>query len=212
MIRRIICSIGTAASIISLAFIQEIHIGIRVVIALVGIASAAVLLWNDITANQANERVCHSEEEIKATMKALIKTQGKVCIVSRDLSWVDSEIEACIKDKKSSITIFAQYETELTQRLEKGGAIIRYYGALKFEPQMRFTVIGYNRPNPQVAIANTQHTIRKNGRFEHIIYETSGNSPLDRGLASLAVDMITLCGLVSQEGRKGEAKVAQNTT
>jgi len=201
MTRRIIGSLGTVASIISLAFIPNIHILIKIAIILTGIFSAATLLWGDIKANQRNEKICSSEDEVKTAMKALIKTQGKVCMMSRDLSWVDTEIEACIKEKKNSITIFVEKETELTQRLEAGGAIIRYYGSLHFEPKTRFTVIGYNRESPQVAIANTRYSIRKPGRFKHIIYETSGNNCVqDRWLTSLAVDMITLCNQVLKEG------------
>lgn len=212
MARKIIGSLGTVASIISLVFIQQIHIAIRAVVALLGIASAAILLWGDIKSNKENEKVCGSEEEIKAVMKSLVKTQGKIHIMSRDLSWVDSEIEGCIKDKKGNITLFVEHETELTKRLELYGANIKYYGALGFEPKTRFTVIGYNRNNPQVAIASTQHTIRKPGRFKHVIYETSGNSSLDRSLTSLAIDMVDLVLKAGEtKTQKGGTDLAQST-
>lgn len=201
MIRRIIGSFGTVASIISLAFIQGMPMAIKVVIMLAGFVCAAALLWGDIKANQRNEKVCSSNAEVKNAMKSLVKTQGKVCMMSRDLSWVDAEVEACIKEKKNSIKIFVEKETDLTRRLQECGVIVRYYGFLHFEPKTRFTVIGYNRENPQVAIASTKYSIRRSSHFKHTIYETSGNDCVqDRWLTSLAVDMITLCDLVSREG------------
>ena len=141
-----------------------------------------------------------SEDEIRSAMIKIIKSQGKVCIMSRDLSWVNPEVSDCLKKKKDNLLIFAQKETELTKKLKEAGIQIRYYGDTHFEPQTRFTIIGYNKPTPQVAISRTQYTIRKRGKLNHKIYQTSmSGDERDMWINSLALDMIDLCELVSKE-------------
>lgn len=140
-----------------------------------------------------NKLVCESDDEIKEAMKKIIKMQGKICVMSRDLSWVDCEVEACILSKAPSVLIFAEKETSLTQKLQEKGVDIRYYGDLNFEPKTRFTVIRYNTNSPQVAIANTQNSIRKKGKIRHTIYQTQKNNGTDEWINSLAIDMIQLC-------------------
>ena len=89
---------------------------------------------------------------------------------------------------------------KLTKKLKEAGIQIRYYGDTHFEPQTRFTIIGYNKPTPQVAISRTQYTIRKRGKLNHKIYQTSmSGDERDMWINSLALDMIDLCELVSKE-------------
>ena len=140
-----------------------------------------------------NQLICQSDDEIKDAMKKIIKMQGKICVMSRDLSWVDCEVKACILAKANSILIFAEKETELTKELQNGGVEMKYYGNWNFEPKTRFTVIRYNKNNPQVAIANTQYSIRKKGKVHHTIYQTQNNNGTDEWINSLALDMIALC-------------------
>ena len=198
-----ITSFATGASIIGLAFIKEFPVWVRIILAVVGIVGAIILLVDDLKNNKVNELVCQSNAEIKSAMKALIKVQGKVCIMSRDLSWVDSEVEACIVAKSKSMLIFAQSPTEITKRLCERGVNIMYYGHLKFEPKSRFTVIRYGRYDSQVAIANTKSSIRKPFKFQHKIYETEDNNCLqDISIKTLAEDMIELCKVVCKEEDK----------
>ena len=150
--------------------------------------------------DEVNELTCQSDEEIKDAMKNLIKTQGKICIMSRDLTWVDCEIEAVIASKSTNILIFAEKENELTKKLQKTGVDIRYYGVLGFEPKTRFTVTRYNGNNPQVAIANTQNSVRKKSKIRHTIYQTKKNNGTDEWINSLAIDMISLCKRVCKGG------------
>lgn len=195
--KRIITSFGTFASIVGLSFVSSIPYPLNIGIGVIGIICFILLLIDDVKSQTDNEKVCHSESEIKAAMKDIIKSQGKVCVMSRDLSWVDKDIERCILEKKNSVRIFAEKEIELTKRLQDNGVQIKYYGHLKFEPKTRFTVIRYNRENPQVAIANTENTIRKRRKFKHIIYETRDSAcKQDKWINSLAVDMVTLCNIV----------------
>ena len=199
IIRSAICSLGTFASIISLALTTQLNFGFRILIGIGGVICLCVLVYYDYKRAQINERICHTPEEIEEAMKELVKTQGKVCVVSRDLSWVTPEISTCILQKKRDILIFVQKANEITSSLVKNGVKIKCYGS-GFEPKTRFTVVRYNRPNPQVAIANTLNTVRKKKSFMHTIYQTGGNNCCqDAWIKSLAFDMITLLDSVSEE-------------
>lgn len=196
----VIPSLATALSIISLALVESISICVRIIIGIVGIISFIYLLISEYKKRKPNERHCKSDEEIDQAMKEIIRSQGKICIVSRDLTWVTDEIIGILISKKSSVLIFAQHKNDTTDKLQKNGVRVKFYGKYKFEPKTRFTVIRYNRTNPQVAIANNEDSIRKNKKLKHVIYETSSTgSPQDAWINSLAVDMITLCDLVCME-------------
>ena len=198
--KRWILSISSAASILGLAFGPDFPTWLRIVITLVGIACLVLLIISEIRAENINQIICQSEDEIKNTMMKIIESQGKVCIMSRDLSWVNSEVSDCLKRRKEDLLIFAEKETELTKGLKEDGIQIRYYGDTHFEPQTRFTVVGYNKSTPQVAIARTQYAIRKHGKLNHKIYQTSSSGDeRDMWINSLSLDMINLCKLVSKE-------------
>lgn len=123
--------------------------------------------------------------------------------MSRDLTWVNGEIEDVLTSKASSVVIFAERENEVTKRLRAKGIQVYYYGKLGFEPKTRFTVIRYNRDNPQVAIANTLETVRKKGKFKHTIYETRDQGQRqDKWINSLAIDLISLCKLASKQAEQ----------
>lgn len=198
--KRWILSISSAASILGLALGPGLPTWVRIIITVFGIACLVFLIFSEIKADSINEITCQSEEEIRSAMINIIKSQGKVCIMSRDLSWVNPEVSDCLKKKKDNLLIYAQKETELTKKLKEAGIQIRYYGDTHFEPQTRFTIIGYNKPTPQVAISRTQYTIRKRGKLNHKIYQTSmSGDERDMWINSLALDMIDLCELVSKE-------------
>ena len=155
--------------------------------------------------DETNQLVCQSDDEIKEAMKKIIKMQGKICVMSRDLSWVDCEVKACIISKAPNVLVFAEKETALTKELQEKGVEIKYYGCWDFEPKTRFTVIRYNTNTPQVAIANTQNSIRKKGKIRHTIYQTQQNNGTDEWINSLAIDMIELCKSVCN-GETNEQK------
>ena len=155
MLKKAILSFCSFASIISLAFITGLPIWARILIVVFGVGCLAYLLWSDYASQRDKLFVCKSEEETQEYMKKWIKNQGKVCVMSRDLSWVNTDIEEVMKTKKGSLRIFAQQETELTKRLRASGVDVRFYGCYNFEPKTRFTIIRYNRPDKQIAIANT---------------------------------------------------------
>lgn len=193
-IKHIITSACTALSIISLALSDHFAIWVRYIIGVVGLSCFVFLICDEIRNNTRNERICKSDEAIEEAMKELINSHGQICIMSRDLSWVTPEISACLETKKDSVLIFAESENARTKVLTERGINVQYYGKLGFEPKTRFTIIRYNKNDPQVAIANMQNSIRKKKQFKHIIYQTSakGNRQ-DEWINSLAVDMVKLC-------------------
>lgn len=198
-------AICSGFSIIGLALSEILPVWLRVLLVLLGISCTIILAKDSYVKGQSDERICQSNEEIQACMKEIIKTPGKICVMSRDLSWVDEEIELQIikKGECGSITIFAEHETTLTKHLSNKGVKIMYYGHLHFEPKLRFSVIKYNLSNPQVIIADPQNNIRKGGKIKHVIYE-SGDNRQDRWLTSLALDLITLCQEVFESAEKKE--------
>lgn len=200
MTGKVIAAVANAASIIGLATFSTNSKGITFVIVIVALVCLGYLIYDAYKNSSVNERVCKNEEEIEQAMRELIKTQGKVCIMSRDLSWVSPEIMGCLEHKRGSVTIFAQEENEITKKLREKQVNIKYYGEYGFEPKTRFTVIRYNTDRPQVAIANMEYSIRKGNKFRHVIYETAvRGSQQDSWINSLAVDMINLCNLVCKE-------------
>ena len=102
--------------------------------------------------------------------------------------------------KKDNVLIFAQSQNAITSSLVSRGIKVKYYADLGFEPKTRFTIIRYNKNNPQVAIANMENNIRKKNKFKHIIYQTSPNGTRqDEWINSLAIDMVQLCNIVCKE-------------
>ena len=201
-VSRIIKAVATAASIFGLAFLDGLTALPRYIIMGIGIICFSWLLYDEYKSNRVNERVCTNQDQVNKTMEDIIKSQGKICIVSRDLSWVDENIKQSLVNKKENVLIFAQAKNDTTEQLKAEGIKVKFYGE-KYEPKTRFTAIRYNGANPQVAIAHIENTIRSRNskrRFRHVIYETSSTGPVqDRWISSLAVDLITLCNLVSKD-------------
>ena len=195
-----ISALASGASIVSLAFIKDIPFFFKILLVIVGVWGTGYLIYYGIKKDKVNERVCKSDKEIKDTMKEIINSSGKVAIMSRDLSWVDAETEVCLALKKDNMLICVQQESELTRRLAKTGTKIIYYGHIGFEPISRFTIIRYNKKDCQVAIANTESSVRKQNNFRHIIYQTkSSGDRKDEWINTLAKDMISLCKLMGEE-------------
>lgn len=194
MIKEVISAVATGASLVSLLSFTGLQSWARLLIMLAGIGSTCFLIYSIIKANQINEVVCESNEEIQSKMKEIIKMQGKICILSRDLSWMNSDIVTTIKGKASSVLIFAENPTKETRELQEAGVRVKYYGYTGFTPKTRFTVVRYNKEDRQVAIANTRNAIRRKSTMKHTIYMTEGNSADKRDLwiNSLALDMINL--------------------
>lgn len=190
MIKRIVIAICTAASISGIAFIPGIPKVWTIVLVVISFIFLMILLIPD-----AKEKltICTSDDEINKYMVDWIKQKGQVKLLSRDLSWVESDAVALdiIKKRAHDITIYAQCDSPLIQELKKFGVKVILYGHLTFEPVTRFTIIRSNKPDKQIAIAKTRNL--KRGKFKHTIYQTGvEGDDRDKWLISLAQDITNL--------------------
>lgn len=194
MIKQVVLACAAAASIIGLSFAPGLPMGAKILICFVGIACLIINIYFDVIRGRDNIMICHSNEEIETQMHKLIKIQGKICIMSRDLSWVNNKIEAAIIGKRDSMLIFAQHSTVLTKRLSSKGVPVFLYGESGFEPKTRFTIIRYNQTNPQIAIAKPSNNLKGKHTYNHKIYQAENvNGDTDAWLISLAMDLMELC-------------------
>ena len=201
--RRYVATIAMLSSILALAFIKGFPVWIRIILVIIGVIGAVDQLREDYRKNNENIRICKNQSEIEDAMKDIIRSQGKICIMSRDLSWVNEEIKTVIKKKRGSVRVFAQAESPLTEELKGSGAEIYYYGGYHFEPKTRFTIIRYNRNDPQVAIAETSSALKKRW-FQHKIYETKNDTLQDKFICSLSLDLMEMCKLASEREKNGK--------
>ncbi len=192
--RRYVTTLAMLASIVALALIKEVPLVIGIGLIIVGVIGTADQFVEDYRKNHENIKICKNQAEIESEMKELVKAQGKICIMSRDLSWVNPEIKEQLIKKNKNVRIFAQEKSPLTEELITGGVEVYYYGGLQFEPKTRFTIIRYNRPDHQVAIAETSSALKRKW-FEHKIYETKNESLQDRFICSLSLDLMEMCRL-----------------
>lgn len=192
--RRYVETSAMLASIIALALIKEMPLSVRIAVLVISVLVGIKMFSEDYKKNHENIRICSNQTEIEDAMKEIVRAQGKTCIMSRDLSWVTPEIKTIIKKKKGNVRIFAQNESDLTIELINCGVEVYYYGVFEFEPKTRFTIIRYNRLDPQVAIAETSSSVRKRW-FQHRIYETRNDSMQDRFICSLSIDLMEMCRL-----------------
>lgn len=203
--KQIIMATCTTVSIISPFLSAVMPLWITIVIVIIGLACFAFLMYDSIASNALNERICKSNPEIEEAMKDIIRSNGKICIMSRDLSWVTDEIALCLANKKSDVLIFAQSPNDRTDALTKEGVCVKFYSHLNYEPLTRFTIIRYNKSDSQVAIAKVQNTVRKKKKFRHTIYQTSSRGDSrDEWINSLATDMVKLCNAVCEENNDVE--------
>ncbi|MGM9543274.1 MAG: hypothetical protein ACI3VD_11415 [Candidatus Limivicinus sp.] len=195
--RRYFATFAMLCSIVALAFVKELSLIIRIILLIVAFLGAVDQLREDYKKNHENIRLCKNQSEIEDAMEELVRSQGKICIMSRDLSWVNTDIKKFIEKKGTNIRIFAQEESSLTKELISNGVDVNYYGIYKFEPKTRFTIIRYNRADPQVAIAETSSALKKK-MFQHKIYQTGNDSFQDKFICSLSLDLMEICKLASE--------------
>lgn len=155
---------------------------------------ACAFAWIIVTeikqALRESHRVYRPGKQINRYMCRWVSRPGRTAIVSRDLSWGNSEgarSALLAKAKSSDLILYMHHKTELSEELRKAGAEIRYYDGVEFEPKSRFTVIGYGKDGSRVAVG----TMRDD---KHVVYEfDTGTHPI----AALSDDLITLLKSVS---------------
>jgi hypothetical protein len=95
-----------------------------------------------------------SEDDVKSYMSAQIKMgAGRTSILSRDLSWVDDDIEKILFElaRHSNLTIFMESENAVSARLHSAGAEIFTYKTANF-PITRFIITNEGRADARVAL------------------------------------------------------------
>lgn len=190
-IASIISCIASFASILSLAFIQNIPFNIRVGVVSFSFFCLGWLVFSAIQNNLRNERICKNTKEINSAMRELVGSEGEICVVSGSLRWVDEETERVIVENKNSILIFIEKESALSKKLIDQGVTIKYYGQYNCKLRSRFTAIRYNRENPQIAIASTSNLIGRKNSMQHIIYQTNNQDLYyDQWINALGIDVI----------------------
>lgn len=198
--------VGYLVSVFSVILTTELNLLLKVGFGGLGFIGLLIFAFKLFGTNQI---ICKSETDVNSKMRQLIKTDGKVCVMSRDLSWVDPNIEKEMIEKKSDLTIFAEKRNELTEKLASFGCNIFYYGNLSFEPKTRFTIVRSNKGSAQVAIANTETSVNTEKNYKHTIYQTTlKGSPQDEWITSLTQDLIKICELAckSKEGDNNETQ------
>lgn len=94
-------ALGTTLSIISLAFSSFMQTWLTIVIVIFGLSCFFFLIYENITSNAYNERVCRNSKAIEEAMNEIINSHGNICIMSRDLSWITPQISATLESKKT---------------------------------------------------------------------------------------------------------------
>lgn len=136
-----ISAIVSDVSLQSTIFAQKLPLGAKILIVLLGITGIAYLSHQTIADNRITETVLSSDEEIQERIKEIAKTQSEICISSKDLSWMNEEIESIIADNAANILLFVRSETAETRKLAGKGVRVKYYGETGFTPTTRFTLV-----------------------------------------------------------------------
>lgn len=200
----IIGFLGSVSSLISYFFIDKEWPPLKIVLLIVGILGTLVLGYVLFIMQNDNYKKCKSKEEVNQFMKEWIKTDGVVEVLSRDLSWVDTEMQTIFAEKGEDLYLFVEKETEKTKRLigRVPQSNIIYYSDYGFQPKSRFTFIHANKDNRQMAIAIKEEETPK--RFNHEIYILN-DSQFDKKMMVLAKDLLDLLKCI--RNRENDKKV-----
>lgn len=107
------------------------------------------------------------DEKARRYMTNLVtKNRGRCAISSNALSWVTGDaLEAMsIKAKQSKLDVIMPKENDVSNRLEKCGANVYYYGDEKGPLESRFTIVNFERSGQWAAVSHQvdgAHIIRR---------------------------------------------------
>jgi len=136
--------------------------------------SLVFLVWYELSTSSGKRVYSLSDRPgIKNYMIYWIHNGGRVAIWSRDLSWVDGDVEKLLveKAKRNELIICLPVKTDLSDRLKNDGAEVYIYGVNYLEdPSARFTIAFYGRDGSKVAVGRTKadkHVIEEFGSGDH---------------------------------------------
>lgn len=129
-----------------------------------------------------------NKKKIAKYLAEFMNKGGRTAILSRDLSWVDGEVQSKMieKSKRKELTIFMPRENEISRLLKEAGADIRYFGNAIHYPansiiRSRFTIIQWGSNYARI-------TYPKQSIKRHYNNEFSTEAPA----TDLAQDLIRL--------------------
>lgn len=112
---------------------------------------------------RSRPKLLKTDADMKAYMNDWIKMAGRTSILSRDLSWVDIDMERILTELAvhSNLTIFMERENLVSMRLRSAGAEIFTYESATF-PSARFAITNEGRSDARVALGAKN----RNGHLE----------------------------------------------
>lgn len=143
-------------------------------------ASILILIGYIIYESFSGPKKYKNQEDIKKYMRNWIGQNGRIVILTRDMSWADDLVTKNglrEKARRNELTICQPTKTNFSTELEQLGAEIYDYSNLGFVPQSRFTFIRYNTVSSKVAIGKTDtnhiHYIKEHshGEMEYFLAE-----------------------------------------
>jgi len=153
---------------------------------IIAILSAILLAKEVITLFQERKRFfkIHEKGKIKSYLVDFIEKAGRTVILSRDLSWVDASIQSRIEDKarKGDLIIFIPKENDISKKLLRHGADIRYFGELLNDPadsiiKSRFTIVQWDSNSARMTYPKQYHSTHYN--FEYVLNDPTMDVSLD---------------------------------
>jgi len=96
-----------------------------------------------------------TDVDFHAFMARWLDHPGKVAILSANLSWGDPKIVLPKLEKKAAsgdLLLIMEKPSALSRALESKGATVKYYQAIGYVPQSRFTVVRFRSPHGKVAV------------------------------------------------------------
>jgi len=147
---------------------------------------AYIIIGLSIEKFNNSPKKCKSKEQITNQLLKFFSDDGRICIVSRNLSWSsDLKIQSKLKEKsiKNDLNIFAEKESEYPVALTSTKSSAKFYEDLQFTPKCRFTITNYKNNNALLHIAHIDDN------ENHLIYRYKNK---DGPIYYLALDLAEL--------------------
>lgn len=144
--------------------------------------------------------------EISRSLIQFMDNGGRTAILSRNLSWITDDFIGKLekKSKDEELIVFIPKPNEVSERLKKAGADVRYFGSLISDSadsviKSRFTIIQWDSTSARITYPKQDHLYHYN--FEYVI----GDPTMD-----LAQDLIRLLIKLVPESREEEKNENHN--
>lgn len=105
---------------------------------------------------KARTQVLRTDADVKSFMRSRMSLPGRTVLLSRDISWVDAEMEIMLGELagRGNLSIFMEKENVLGARMRNAGADIHYYEHFRFLPATRFAITNEGRADARVVMGS----------------------------------------------------------